>query len=136
MPFDNADNAEERFNRAKRVINEASTESSKDKLIASFFTLIGGVTLIAAAFLYGIITDAYVTKILWSWYVVPTFNLAPLSMGQAFGVALLFGYLAWQHVDTPNVKREGRESAIYSLGLLARPWVILFFGWMGWHIFF
>ena len=45
------------------------------------------------------IFSGWVLSVLWSWFMVTTFNLPPLSIPAAIGVALTIRFITWQHIE-------------------------------------
>lgn len=58
------------------------------------------------------LVDAFVTRELWKWYVVPTFHLQPLTLPLALGLGCVGFALVGQ---SSSVKQEYREEPIKSL---------------------
>lgn len=84
---------------------------------------------------------AYTIGTIWFWYIVPTFDLNPLSMIQAFGLSLFISYLVIQYpnrmeidYETENPKSSNEEisSAMFRLihGVSVAT-MFLIYGWVG-----
>ena len=75
------------------------------------------------------LVDAFVTRELWKWYVVPTFHLQPLTLPLAFGLGCVGFALVGQ---TLRLKQEYREGPIQSLvqSIMARL-IVLGLGALG-----
>ena len=103
------------------------------------FAYTTGVILCLAFFalmvLYGAWVGAFVSVHLWSWFVVPTFGLAPLKMPAAFGLALLVSLLTHHHHTSHKDDRSWKEQAAEAIGLLISPWFVLLCGYVC-HRFF
>jgi hypothetical protein len=77
----------------------------------------------------GVIWSGYVLSVLWRWFVVPWFGLAPLSVVQAIGLALVIGFLTHQHIK--NDYEDSTTELIYQIAMaIFRPAFALFFGWI------
>jgi len=55
-----------------------------------------GITAVAAVW------GGIVLKVLWGWIVVPTFEMAELSLPAAIGVGLVVSFLTHQYVPTKD----------------------------------
>lgn len=87
-------------------------------------------------YIYGAWAAAFVGVHLWSWFIVPTFGLVTLTMTQAFGISLLFGYWTYHHFSQ-HIKdeRTWKEKMPEVIGLISQPWIILLIGWVCHHFF-
>jgi hypothetical protein len=76
---------------------------------------------------------AFVLTKLWLWYLVPGFGLAPLTLGYAYGLSLIAGYLTFQfHKSTDKDDGDRVDSAVQTIFFgLIYPLLILFAGWVG-----
>jgi hypothetical protein len=100
---------------------------------ASLLTVFAG---LGALFLYGCWASAFVIVHLWTWFVIPVFGVAALTLPQAYGLALITGFMTYQHYSHYNKdEREWEEKAVEICLLLARPWLILLVGWACHHFF-
>jgi disulfide bond formation protein DsbB len=99
--------------------------------VAAVFAL----TFLTLMMLYGAWAGAFVSVHLWTWFVVPTFGLAPLKMPTAFGLALLVGL--WTHRYTTGHKdeRSWKEKGAEAIGHLIGPWFVLLCGYVCHHFF-
>ena len=59
-----------------------------------FESCIGVVVLGALVLLIGAIVYGFVVAKLWIWFVVPVFDIRPISIPEAIGLSLLIGKLA------------------------------------------
>ena len=77
--------------------------------------------------------DAFLVTMLWKWYVVPLFGLAPLNIAGAVGLSLLTRTLrplptniatkededAWQKIAGPVLQ----YALIFGIGYLVKGWL-------------
>jgi hypothetical protein len=70
-----------------------------------------------------ILSKAFVLCLLWEWYLVAYFNIAPLTMPVAFGLCIL-GQLF------TGLRQELKTQRDVLVWLIA-PFFTLFFGWAG-----
>jgi hypothetical protein len=55
---------------------------------------------------------------LWMWFIVDIFHLPPLSMGQAYGLALVISYLTHQ---VTNCQEKEEELSTKIVGMIIGP---------------
>lgn len=73
-----------------------------------------------------VLLRAWVITVLWGWYVVPAFGVAPLRMAFAFGLSLLIGYVQ------PRLSTEDKRTFSETLAFAIMSLVFtLGFGWIG-----
>ena len=92
-----------------------------------------GVVGIAALLTVAMALDALLVTMLWKWYVVPLFGLAPLNIAGAVGLSLLARTLrpiptniatkedeeTWQKIAGPVL----HYALIFGIGYLAKGWL-------------
>lgn len=101
----------------------APSKPSADFWVGLFSpVIIAGYLLIIAPM---VILKAWVITILWGWYIVPAFGLAPLRMVYAFGLALLVSYLTFHYTED----KRGFWAKL-GFGLFSSVMVLLV-GWIG-----
>jgi hypothetical protein len=88
-----------------------------------------GVVAVPAVIIWAvplILLRTWILAILWGWYVVPAFGLAPLRMPYAFGLSVLINYLV--HTSGAKEKKTTAETLLFPFfnALLA-----LLAGWIG-----
>ena len=77
------------------------------------------------------ILRGFVLKILWNWFVVPVTGLPELSIPMALGIALIVGFLTYQHIHTDKEDEEVFESIVKGIAIsIIHPLFALFFGWL------
>lgn len=101
-------------------------------IVAAIVFGLVGLPLVA---LYSAWAGAFVGVHLWIWFVVPIFHIAPLTMPQAFGLAMLINF--WTYHFKAGVKdvRENKEKYIELIGIVIFPWSTLLTGYIC-HQFF
>jgi len=76
--------------------------------------------------------SGYVLSVLWEWFVVPVFNIQPISIALATGLALIVGYLT--NHDSSNSEDTssdfGEALSRFAGKAIAKPSMALLFGWM------
>lgn len=79
---------------------------------------------------YATILNGWALAKLWSWFIVKTFELPPLSIPAAIGLSIVVGYLTHQ-LDTKENKDEYWKTLVKGLALAtAKPIFTLLFGWI------
>lgn len=80
----------------------------------------------------GSLWRGYVLSVLWSWFMVTTFNLPELAVFPAMGVSLVILYMTYHH--KPNLVEDNRSDAHKILEsfliIFLYPLVILGIGWV------
>ena len=77
-----------------------------------------------------LIWAGFVLSILWKWFIVPQFNLAPLSVIYAMGVYLVMGYLTKENkLPDPDTEIKEIFCDTITLGIL-KPLTFLVIGWI------
>lgn len=94
-----------------------------EKLVAAV-----GVVAVALGSIIGItILSGFVMTAMWTWFVVPVFHVAPLTIPQAIGLGLIVGYWTKQDIE----KKEGDNATVYLLGVgLGKPLMYLLIGYI------
>jgi hypothetical protein len=97
--------------------------------MGSLLSFLGYIVLIVAETCY----CGFALKVLWKWFVVPTFNLPVLSLAPAIGLAMVVGYLTKQsHWPTAEeLEKSNSERALEgTLMAIIKPSFALLFGWV------
>lgn len=109
-------------------LSSSKTEKLSDEFWLGLFSpvIIAGL-LVAVAPLA--ILRAWVLTMLWDWYLVPGFGMAPLRVVYAFGVTLIVGYLLPRPLRSVDgsAKKPGHDLATALLAAL----FALAMGWVG-----
>jgi len=84
--------------------------------------------LLLLAFPLSIVISAFILLQLWAWFIVPTFGLEPLALGQAAGLSLIIGYLRG---NTDNDTASDSTEAVITIYTKLIVYPIAFLG-MGW----
>ena len=93
--------------------------------------VIGAIIGIPALLALSSIFDGYALKVLWGWFVVPTFGLPQLSIPAAIGIAIVVGYLTKEGNDCKKEEKSAREKFFYACVVaVLKPSFALFFGWI------
>lgn len=86
--------------------------------------------LFMIAVVVGTIVNGWVLSILWGWFVVPLFNLAPLTIPYAIGISTIFSMFIRRPESSKNDKKYENDDLtkiIESIGYaLFSPFVVLF----------
>ena len=93
------------------------------------------VLLLAIPLMFAIsaFASGYALSVLWGWFVVPTFNLPPLTVPVAYGLALIVGFLTHQDNKSNDTFKDLTTGAIIVTALVqtvTKPLIALFFGWI------
>ena len=84
-----------------------------------------GVPMIVGMLIIASVIEGFVTKILWSWYIVTTFHLPALNMAQAVGIGLV-ATVVCPHGIAPE--KAAKYSALTST--VVTPLSVLLIGWI------
>ena len=98
----------------------------KENMLA--LTAVLGILAVTAL---GFVWSGFALSILWGWFMVPTFGLAPLSIPSAIGVSMVMGYITHQY------QKKNTSDIIVWAGVadavadtLLRPAMTLLAGWI------
>lgn len=75
------------------------------------------------------IWQGYVLSVLWSWFIVPTFNAVYLDVVPAMGIALMVGLFSNRVSKDADDDRVDRAIQVSVQGMLS-PAIALLFGWL------
>lgn len=101
-------------------------ENEKDWL--SCIGLVLYIPLFSAA---GIIVNGWIVSLFWKWFIVPIFPVQPLTILQAYGIALLIGLLTKHEIDVKAPKRTTMEIVLRGIStVIVSPLITLGFGWI------
>lgn len=93
---------------------------------------IGDVLLMLVGFILNL-WQAYVTTVLWGWFIVPTFGAPKLAVWAAFGLHLVIDtFRSVPTIPEDDDSRTDRMVAIIIYAILVMP-TILLFGWIAKH---
>lgn len=62
-------------------------------------------------------------KLLWGWFMVPTFALPTLSLTQSIGIGMTIGFLTEQHIP-----RDGEQQSEMIVHTLLNPLLVIVCG--------
>lgn len=96
--------------------------------------------LVPLSIVYGTWAWGVVIQKTWFWFVVPSFNLQPLTFHQAIAVSVfvaLFFIKSNQKIDDDTKEGESPWGKLFKalFMILALPWVALLFNWITYGIF-
>lgn len=92
---------------------------------------VGLFVLVVASVVGGSIMNGWALSVLWGWFVVPLFNMPPLSIATAIGFSLVVAMLTHQ-----EQKSDGKKSSTTEVvaGVVSRvvltPLLTVFVGWI------
>jgi len=88
--------------------------------------------LLALPFLtvYSYFANGFILSKLWSWFIVTTFGLEPLTIVQAIGVSMVVGFLTSHRASTNNKDKTTSDTIAEVLIALLSPWFTLLIGWI------
>lgn len=79
-------------------------------------------------FVFTMLLQGFVLKVLWAWFVVPTFGLNGLSLAAALGLSMMTSYLTHQyHKDDRSIGEQVLYSILECVIALVIGWVIHLF---------
>jgi len=86
--------------------------------------------------IYSWFSYGYVLSILWSWFILPVFNLPSLSVVQAIGVMIVFRSLS-NYTATKEDKEETTSQKVAKVIVgLVWPWLFLGTAWIVKHFIY
>lgn len=91
--------------------------------------LIGGIIAILLV-IPGVLLKGLVFSQLWTWFIMPTFNVPPISVPVAIGISICVNVLRFN----PATKSEQNELSTTLFLSVAEPLIALCFGWIV-HLF-
>ena len=68
-------------------------------------------------------------KLLWGWFMIPTFSLPAISLVQAMGIGIMIGFLTQQHI--PRDQDAKKEVFLFEV---VSPVIAIVVGWVV-HLF-
>lgn len=81
------------------------------------------------------IWSGYALSVLWSWFIVATFEIRPLSIPAAIGIAMVVRYLTYQwNVKEPDYESSTARTVTAILMAFSYPAFALAFGYIV-HLF-
>jgi len=85
-------------------------------------------TMLAFLYIYLVsIWEGWILKVLWGWYIVPQFNLKPLTVYEAIGISLIAGVIQFKRYRKSN----DTIHELKNLGFqFLSPFLSLIFGWI------
>jgi hypothetical protein len=97
-------------------------------LALGLLMVLGTPVLVALACIW----NGYALSIIWGWFVVPYFNLPPLSIPLAIGVTLVVSVLSNHRtgIEAEKEMEPGKKISILLGRIILRPALVLLFGWI------
>ena len=115
-------------------MSELDTESVGFKIVGYSIVGVGITILFGALIVLGYFVSGLVLSIMWEWFIVSTFPLAPpITILEAIGITLIMGLFTSKLATVASVDDEERLSyrLAKSLGrFLIQPFIALFIAWI------
>ena len=87
---------------------------------------------VIGATIVGVMLNGLVLQRLWGWFMVGTFGLPALTIPQALGMWLVFGFIMQNEASSSNT--EDKTAAEVEIRMwtvvIGRPLIALVFGWV------
>jgi hypothetical protein len=93
---------------------------------------LGYVTAFIIFMVLSVSYSGYALSVLWGWFVVPTFNLKPISIPVAIGLAIVVSYLT-NHTDSSQENNGDTFTEVLAKltgRALFKPTIALLVGWV------
>jgi len=78
----------------------------------------GFVSIVIISILISALVDGYIVKKLWSWFIVPIFELKALSLAQAYGLCMVFRALSGYSLKLNDEEKEFGEVVVQAVVVL------------------
>lgn len=113
-----------------KLSDKYSTTRRNEMNTGMAIAMITGVVIgIAGLLVISSILNGFVLVILWSWFIVPVFELPSLTIPYAIGLAMIASFLTYQWKADPENKEK--MTALTLLGVaIFRPLLTLLFGYI------
>lgn len=80
---------------------------------------------------FSLLLYAWVLSILWGWFIIPVFDVDPLSIPLAIGLSLVSGMFRSSPKPTNNESKDAVSLAGWAFGVMfLQPLILLLFGWI------
>jgi hypothetical protein len=89
---------------------------------------LAAVVLVAIFFIPLALLDGWALSVLWRWYVVPVVHLQPISVVEAYGLALFVAALRAKRSKDDEDVLEGAVASLVYAALM--PLLLLGLGWV------
>lgn len=100
----------------------------KDKTGLACFGLLA---LVVVSVVVSALMNGWVLSVLWGWFVVPLFNVQPLSVATAIGLSLAIGMLVSRESSSSDEKKDLSDAiAGVVVRVVFASLFTLFFGWI------
>ena len=99
--------------------------------VNTFEGCLGLFVFVVIATIIGSIVGGYVLSIMWGWFVVPLFNLPPLSVPYAIGISLVVSFLTQPNYKSSPDKEKAISKVIAEIVVgMFSPLMYLGIGWV------
>jgi hypothetical protein len=90
------------------------------------------VAIFATAFVvFFVMLDGLALKLLWNWFAVPQFGVAPFSLAMAIGIACLIGVLRGKRRnESEKTEKQRNQEVIFAVSI---PIAAIVIGWIAHH---
>ena len=97
----------------------------------TIFGCVGLIVSFVVLIVISAIMNGWALSILWSWFVVPVFNVAKLSIPQAIGIGMVVSMLLNKY-SSESKKSEDLLESLFTAGFTSifGPLMVLFIGWI------
>jgi hypothetical protein len=79
--------------------------------------IIGYITATIFLLIYGALMNGWALSKLWLWFIVPTFDLPPISIPAAIGMAIVVGYMSKTIKPTKPGEKTYGEALLEDFGV-------------------
>jgi len=95
------------------------------------FSCLGIAVFLPLVIIVGSIAGGWALSTLWGWFIVPVFNLPPLTIVQAIGVSIVVGTLKGSSSTNSDSKKKETSELISAIFVaLLTPLFSVFLGWL------
>ena len=117
-----------------RKIKAGNNDSVGGSLAAAFIAVALVLVMAVPLIVYFVWSNALAIKYLWAWFMVPTFDLHPLTWAQAWGLSIVVTYLTHvSHTCKSSDERSTTEKVTEFVALFIKPWVAIGVGYICAH---
>ena len=103
----------------------------------SFLLFFVGLAIFSVSLVGGTFLNGWVLNVLWQWFIVETFGLPAISLGQAIGLGMIVNFLTYQYqYQSLKAPENNNFSTVLTLALflgLFRPLFVVAIAWLVRH---